>query len=298
MRILITGGSGFIGRRLCDRLADAGHEILVVSRRPERAAQKLPAGADVRPRVADFVKDPPEAVVNLAGEPIAEGRWTESKKHELVNSRVRITREVVELCRKAEPPPRVLVSGSAMGYYGDQGDRDVTEETPPNEEFVHELCARWEAEARKAEDHVGRVALLRIGLVLDRNDGMLKKMLPPFKLGLGGPLGDGRQYMPWIHREDIVRMIEFLLEHPDQSGPFNASAPEPVTNEEFTRALGRHLGRPTIFRVPAPVLKLVLGEMSRLLLTGARMVPARFQKAGFEFRYPTLDDALSDIVER
>ncbi len=295
MKILITGGSGFVGQLLCQRLIESGHQPLVVSRSPEKAAKVLPESTEVRASVRDFAADSPEAIVNLAGEPIAEGRWTEAKKKALVDSRVNITRELVEFCSSQDQPPAVMVSASAMGYYGDQGDRDVTEETEPHDEFAHQLCRRWEAEAQKAEEFGVRVAILRIGLVLDAGGGMLAKTTTPFKLGLGGKLGDGRQYMPWIHREDMVGMILFLLQNEELSGPFNASAPNPVTNAEFTRELGRALKRPTVLPAPAPALKLVFGEMSRLLLTGAKMLPARMEEAGFKFRYRELDQALAAI---
>lgn len=298
MKILVTGGSGFIGTKLCEDLADDGHIPLVVSRSPKKAAGHLPDSAIVRERVADFIEEAPEAVVNLAGEPIAEGRWTESKKKALIESRVNSTREVVKLCHQADPRPQVLVSASAVGYYGDQGGREVTEQTTPHDEFAHRLCKRWEAEALKAEEHDVRVAIVRIGLVLDAGGGMLAKTTPVFKLGLGGKLGNGKQYMPWIHREDMVNAIRFLLERDDLSGPFNASAPNPVTNAEFTRALGRALNRPAVLPAPALALKLVFGEMSRLLLTGTRMLPQRLEQAGFEFRFRDLDAALTKIFDR
>ncbi|MCG5538289.1 TIGR01777 family oxidoreductase [Halorhodospira sp. 9622] len=296
MRILITGGSGFVGKPLCARLHERGHELLVVSRNPERARAALPARTDIRPNVADFLDSQPEAIINLAGESIAEGRWTEAKKQRLLDSRLNTTQAVVDLCGQLDTPPKTLISASAMGYYGDQGDREVTEETPPNPEFVHELCARWEEAARQAESHGVRVALMRIGLVLDRDGGTLAKLLTPFRLGLGGPLGSGKQYMPWIHRTDLVRIILFLLDQEALAGPFNASAPEPVTNAEFTRTLARHLHRPAFLPAPAPALRLAFGEMSRILLTGARMRPQRLQEAGFTFEYPTLDEALSEIL--
>ena len=298
MRVLITGGTGFVGRRLCARLHERGHELLVASRNPERAQSVLPPGTDIRREVAAFADTPPEAVINLAGESIAEGRWTEAKKQRLRQSRLEITQAIVDLCGELDTPPRVLVSASAMGYYGDQGSRDVTEDTPPNPEFVHELCAEWEQTARQAESYGVRVAIARIGLVLDRDGGTLAKLLTPFRLGLGGRLGDGSQYMPWIHRSDLVRALLFLLDHEALSGAFNASAPEPVTNAEFTRTLARHLNRPALFPAPAPVLRLVFGEMARILLTGARMRPQRLQEAGFQFDYPTLDDALREILQR
>lgn len=296
MRILITGATGFIGQPLCRELVGKGHEILAVSRSPEKARDTLPDGADVRERVSDFADAAADAVINLAGEPIAEGRWTDDKKRRIVESRVQATREVVELCGKLDSPPKVLVNGSAMGYYGDQGDRDVTEDTAPNHEFAHEICDRWETEARKAESHGVRVAIARIGLVLDTGGGMLAKTLTPFKLGVGGRLGDGRQYMPWIHRDDMVRILVFLLERDDLSGPFNASAPNPVTNAEFTQALANQLHRPAVLPAPAIALKLAFGEMSRLLLTGAKMLPKRLDEAGFEFEYPELRHALAEIL--
>jgi len=293
---LITGATGFIGQPLCRQLAQKGHELLAVSRSPDKAREKLPEGAEIRAEVSDFVEAAPEAVINLAGEPIAEGRWTDEKKRRIVESRVEATRAIVELCGDAETPPKVLVSASAMGYYGDQGDRDVTEDTPPNHEFVHEICDRWETEARKAETHAVRVAVARIGLVLDTGGGMLAKTLTPFKLGVGGRLGDGSQYMPWIHREDMVRILIFLLDNDELSGPFNASAPNPVTNAEFTRALASQLNRPAVLPAPAVALKLAFGEMSRLLLTGAKMLPKRLLDAGFEFEFRRLDAAFAEIL--
>ncbi len=297
MRILITGGSGFVGQSLCAQLDADGHDLFVVSRSPDKAADALPDGADIRARIADFDDAAPEAIVNLAGEPIAEGRWTDAKKKRIVDSRVDTTREVVELCGRLETPPKVLVSASAVGYYGDQGDRDVTEDTERNEEWLSDICVKWEAEANKAADHGVRVAIVRIGLVMDEGGGMLARMLPAFKFGLGSKLGDGSQYMPWIHRDDLVRAFIFLLEHNECDGPFNGSAPNPVTNAEFTKKLASNLNRPTFLPAPAPALKLAFGEMSHMLLTGAKMLPKRLQDAGFEFRYPTLDDALADILD-
>ncbi|MFQ3789922.1 TIGR01777 family oxidoreductase [Halomonas sp. A29] len=300
MRVLITGGSGFVGQRLCQRLREAGHRLQVVSRDPEGTKRKLPEGADVRRSVLDFVDSPPQAIVNLAGEPIAAKRWSDEQKSRLIDSRVNVTRDLVILCEQlgqaSGKAPRVMVSGSAMGYYGDQGQQEVTEETSPHDEFAHRLCKRWENTALEAADFGTRVALLRTGLVLDTGGGSLAKMLPPFKLGLGGRFGDGSQFMPWIHREDLVRSILFLLERDDLDGPFNGSAPHPVTNAEFTRTLARQLNRPAVMPVPAVVLETAFGEMARLLLTGADMRPARLLEAGFEFRFPTLEQALADIL--
>ncbi|WP_110669166.1 TIGR01777 family oxidoreductase [Salinicola halophilus] len=301
MRLLITGGTGFVGSRLVERALADGHQVMVVSRDPASAGKRLGSSVSVRESAAAFVDEKPDAIVNLAGEPIADRRWSDSQKARLIESRRHATRDVVSLCEQLAATgeaPGVLVSGSAMGYYGDQGDREVTEQTPPHDEFAHRLCDMWEHEAHKAEAFGTRVACLRIGLVLDEGGGTLAKMTPAFKLGVGGKIGNGRQYMPWIHREDLVRIIEFLLTRDDLEGAFNAGAPNPVTNAGFTRALGRHLHRPTPFFVPAPLLKAALGEMSRLLLTGACMRPKRLEDAGFDFRYPTLDDALAAIFDK
>ncbi|WP_192035956.1 TIGR01777 family oxidoreductase [Halomonas sp. YLGW01] len=301
MRILITGGTGFVGRPLCRRLAEAGHDLLVVSRDPVAARQVLPASVTVAASVMEFAEARPEAIINLAGESIAGKRWSEAQKRRLVDSRVEITRELADLCGRlaeAGAAPRVMISGSAMGYYGDQGDTRVTEDTPPHDEFAHRLCERWEQEAKAAEAHGVRVVLVRTGLVLEKDGGTLAKMLLPFKLGLGGPFGSGRQFMPWIHRQDMVALLEFLLEREDLTGPFNASAPRPETNAAFTATLARHLKRPAFMAVPAWVLKIGLGEMANLLLTGADMRPARLEEAGFTFEYPTLDQALTAILGR
>lgn len=301
MRILVTGGTGFVGRPLCRRLVEAGHELLVVSRSPAAAREVLPTQARVEDSVMAFAEAQPEAIINLAGESIAGKRWSEAQKRRLVDSRVDITRELVSLCGQLADEgaaPRVMLSGSAMGYYGDQGDTRVTEDTPPHEEFAHRLCERWEQEAKAAEAHGVRVVLVRTGLVLEKDGGTLEKMLMPFKLGLGGPFGSGRQFMPWIHRADMVALLAFLLERDDLSGPFNASAPTPETNAAFTATLARHLKRPAFMAVPACVLKVGLGEMANLLLTGADMRPDRLEAAGFRFEYPTLDQALTAILGR
>lgn len=300
MRVLITGGSGFVGQRLCQRLVEAGHRVQVVSRDPAAARRRLPEEVDVRRSALDFVDTPPEALVNLAGESIAAKRWSDDQKEKLLDSRLNATRELVGLCEQLQQTgarmPRALVSASAMGYYGDQGDREVSEETPPHDEFAHRLCRRWEEAARETEAFGLRVVRLRIGLVLDQGGGSLAKMLPPFKLGLGGRFGSGKQFMPWVHREDLVRAILFLLERDDLEGPFNGSAPHPVTNAEFTRILAKQLGRPALFPVPAIALETAFGEMARLLLTGADMRPKRLQEAGFRFEYETLEAALADIL--
>ncbi|TVU67664.1 MULTISPECIES: TIGR01777 family oxidoreductase [Cobetia] len=308
MRILITGGTGFVGQALCRLLAKAEHSLAVVSRNPERAERALGAQG-ITVTAADtplaFKDWQPEAIVNLAGESIAGRRWSDAHKRELRESRLNITEHLVMLCEQLAVeghPPQVMVSGSAMGYYGAQpkagqpGDVEIDEQATPHDDFNHRLCRDWEAAAMPVTDSGVRLAIIRIGLVMEADGGTLAKLLTPFRFGLGGRLGDGRHYMPWIHRHDLIRIIERLLTDTTLSGAFNASAPHPVTNMGFTHALARALGRPAILPLPATALKLGLGEMSTLLLEGARMVPARLEEAGFRFDYPTLDVAFADIL--
>lgn len=294
MRILVTGGSGFIGRLLCPELLSAGHEVVVLTRSPQKTRQKLPEGVQCYADLSSV--DPCEAVINLAGAGIADKRWTEARKQVLKASRLETTQAVVEWMATLPVPPTVMVSASAVGWYGEQGQQEVDESTPPTSGFTHELCEAWEQAAQQAEALGVRVCCIRLGVVLDQGGGSLAKMLPAFKLGLGGRLGDGQQWMPWIHRQDVVRVVQFLLAQPECSGPYNTTAPEPVTNAEFTRALGRALHRPTVLPVPSCMLSLALGDMASLLLGSDRLVPRRLQEAGFQFRYSDLDKALADIM--
>jgi len=293
MRILVSGGTGFIGQALCPRLIQDGHDVVVWSRQAE---PKVAEGVTGIQRLDEFRGPNPDAIINLAGASIADGRWTEVRKRLLMDSRVDTTRELVEWMRTMESPPKALISSSAVGYYGEQGDRVITEGTPPTAGFTHDLCTRWENEALKAESLGVRVCLVRTGVVLDREGGALAKMLLPFKMGAGGRLGSGKHYFPWIHRADIVRIYQWLATNEQASGPYNASAPNPVTNAEFTRALGRALKRPTLFPMPEPVLRLLFGEMSELLLASNRMMPKRLLDEGFEFQYPDLNQALQAIL--
>ncbi len=293
MRVLVTGGTGFIGRALCPRLADGGHEAVVLSRSADAV---VPGAARIVADLGALDAAGFDAIVNLAGAPIGDARWTESRKKLLVDSRVKTTRDLIDWIGRSDAPPGVLLSASAVGYYGEQGDRVVTEETSPTPGFTHDLCAAWEAEARKAEAHGARVCLVRTGVVLDRDGGALAKMLPAFKMGAGGRLGSGQHWFPWIHRDDMVSIYLWLLEHASSRGAYNASAPNPVMNAEFTRALGEVLHRPTIFPMPGKVLELMFGEMSELLLVSDRMVPKRLVEEGFQFRYPQLGQALKAIL--
>jgi len=296
MRILITGGTGFIGQALCPRLAAAGHEVVLLSR---QAKPRLPKGAATSVTALDAL-DAGEfgGVINLAGEPIGDGRWTPARRKLLLDSRIETTSRLVEWMQRAKRPPGVLVSASAVGYYGEQGEREITEDTPPTPGFTHDLCAAWEREAARAAALGVRLCIPRIGVVLDRDGGALAKMLPAFRMGAGGRLGSGQHWFPWIHREDMAAILQWLLETPAASGAYNASAPNPVTNEGFTRSLGRALGRPTVLPMPAAALKLLFGEMSELLLVSDRMVPRRLLQEGFQFRYPNLDGALAAIFRR
>jgi uncharacterized protein len=296
MRVLITGGTGFVGQALCPRLVAAGHEVVILTR---QTGAKLPKGATTAvTRLDDLTPGEFGAVINLAGAPIGDARWTEQRKKLLLDSRVSTTSRLVEWIGRARKRPSTLVSASAVGYYGEQGDRPVTEETSPTPGFTHELCAAWEREAEKASTLGTRVCVMRIGVVLDRDGGALAKMLPAFRLGAGGRLGAGRQYFPWIHREDMAAICQWLLDNPKARGAYNASAPAPVTNAEFTAALGRALARPTMVNMPQAALKLLFGEMSELLLASDRMLPKRLLKEGFKFRYPDIDAALAAIFSR
>ena len=293
MRLLITGGTGFVGQALCPRLASAGHEAVILTR---QSTPRMPPGARrAVTRLDELDPGSFDAVINLAGAPIGDARWTERRKRLLLDSRVDTTARLVEWMGRAARPPQALVSASAVGYYGEQGDRPISEDTPPTPGFTHDLCAAWEREAQKAGALGVRVCVMRIGVVLDRDGGALAKMLPAFRLGAGGRLGAGRHYFPWIHRDDVVSACQWLLENPRPRGAYNVGAPNPVTNAEFTRALGRALGRPTVLPMPEAALKLLFGEMSGLLLASDRMLPTRLLKEGFRFRYPELGPALAAI---
>ncbi|ADO47681.1 TIGR01777 family oxidoreductase [[Enterobacter] lignolyticus] len=297
MKILITGGTGLIGRHLIPRLLELGHQIIVVTRSPEKARQRLDArvglwkGLDACQNL-----DGIDAVINLAGEPIADKRWTAQQKQRLCDSRWQITQRLVDLLRAGTRPPAVFISGSAAGYYGDLGEVVVTEDEPPHNEFTHKLCARWEQIAQQAQSDVTRVCLLRTGVVLAPRGGILSKMTPAFKLGLGGPIGSGRQYLAWIHVDDMVNGILWLLDNP-LSGPFNMVSPYPVRNEQFAHALGHALNRPAIFRTPAAAIRLLMGESSVLVLGGQRALPKRLEDSGFAFRWYDLEEALADVVK-
>ncbi len=237
-------------------------------------------------------------VVHLAGDNVGEGSWTEEKKRNIRESRVIGTRTLVDALKKTDNPPKIFISATAIGFYGNRGDEMLTEESSKGEGFLAEVCTAWEAESNKAKDFGARVVMPRIGVVLAKDGGALKEMLTPFKLGVGGTMGSGEQYMSWIALDDLIRLIHFALENETLNGAINAVAPNPVTNEKFTKTLGKVLNRPTIIPIPAFGIKLLFGEKGEtLLLEGARVLPQRLEDAGFEFKFPDLQDALKHVLE-
>ncbi len=292
--VLVTGATGFIGRPLVSRLRESGKCPVALTRDPERAASLL--GRSV-PCIATLEALPDgkcEALINLAGEPLANGRWSARRKAAFYESRVSLTESLVVYFQRRGQFPARVVNGSAIGYYGDRGDSLLTESLPAGEGFAAELCRDWEAAAAGFAEGGSRLCLLRTGIVLAGEGGALASMLPAFRLGLGGRLGSGRQWMSWIHRHDLVEMILHCLDHDTLSGPVNGVSPSPVTNAEFAKALGRALHRPSVFPVPAAVLRLMMGEMAdQLLLASQRVLPEAALNSGYTFRYPQLDLALS-----
>jgi uncharacterized protein (TIGR01777 family) len=280
MNIAISGASGFIGRQLLKSLATAGHSVHALSRHAP-AAESL--------READVI-------IHLAGEPVAQ-RWTAEAKRRIRESRVTGTRSLVEALATLPRRPEALICASAIGYYGSRGDEILTESSAPGSGFLPELCVAWEREAQAAEAFGVRVVRVRTGLVLDAHGGALPRMLPPFRMGVGGRLGSGRQWMSWIHLEDLVGLFQLAVESPVR-GPLNGVAPYPVTNSDFTRELARALGRPAVFPIPGFVLRLLFGEMADVLLDSQRVTAAAAEAAGFHFRFPQLDQALASLLRR
>lgn len=299
MKIVISGATGFVGSLLVERLRSQGHSLALLSRQPARAAYTSneqwftwqPGSSGPWEKSVDGV----DGIINLAGEPIAGKRWTESQKEKIRASRIDTTRALVTAIGRAKEKPKFMVSASAVGYYGSRGDETLTEESAAGKDFLGRLCVSWEQEATKAEGYGVRVALLRTGIVLGRGKGALAKMVTPFKLFVGGPLGSGKQRFPWIHIEDELALILFLAENPDAKGPFNATAPNPVTMEEFCKALGKVLNRPSWTSVPASALTLLLGELADMILSGQRAVPAAAQKLGYRFKYANVGEALQSL---
>ncbi|MCE9582430.1 MAG: TIGR01777 family oxidoreductase [Planctomycetes bacterium] len=296
MKVAVTGATGFVGRHLCAMLQEKKHQVVALT----RDVSKAPRGAEAKVwdgKDAVFLKAAVagcDAIVNLAGENIFGRKWTSEFKAALRSSRVDVTKACVEACKDG---PKVLVSASAIGYYGARGPLPIDEEGQGDQwNFLSSICLEWEAEAKKAEAHGARVALLRIGVVLGRDGGALEKMLPPFRAGFGGPIGKGDQFFSWIHIDDLCSMFIRAVEDPSWKGPFNATAPNSLSNKDFSKALGRVLHRPAFFPTPPFVLKLMLGEVADLLTTGQNVVPKKAAAAGFEFRYPEAEEALRNLL--
>ncbi|GIX44898.1 MAG: hypothetical protein KatS3mg130_1306 [Candidatus Sumerlaea sp.] len=303
MRILVSGASGFIGRPLVETLRKQGHDVIRLVRRPPAHADERywnPQRGEIQLEEPDAAPLELDAVVHLAGENIAGGRWSPAKKARIRESRVVGTRLLAETLAGRANPPRVFICASAIGIYGDRGEEMLTEDSPPAQNgFLVEVAREWEASANIAQKAGIRVVNLRLGVVLGLGGGALAAMLPPFRWGLGGPLGSGQQYMSWIALEDALACIDFVLSQSALSGPVNCVAPYPVTNREFTRELARVLRRPAFFRVPELAIKLLLGEMGReLLLASTRVYPKRLLDAGFHFCLPTLGEALEAILRK
>jgi uncharacterized protein (TIGR01777 family) len=299
MKLVIAGASGFIGSALVQRLSQRSDSLKLLSRKPRSPARAsntewlvwepgVPGGWEESVDGAD-------GVVNLAGEGIAEKRWTERQKELMHSSRIDSTGALVQAIAKAKAKPKFLINASAVGYYGPRGDETLTEESAPGKDYLARVCVAWEEEARKARDYGVRVVLVRTGIVLAKGKGALAKMVTPFKFFVGGRLGSGKQWMPWIHIDDEIGLILFLIENANAQGSFNATSPNPVTMEEFCKALGKVLNRPSWASVPASALTLLLGEMADMVLTGQRALPKGAEKLGYNFKHPTITKALESL---
>ena len=296
MRILITGGTGLIGRSLCQFWLAQGHELYVWSRTPERVKDLCGAAVHAVAELRELDQVPLDAVINLAGAPIADRPWTQARRKLLRDSRIALTKDLVSWLASLRIKPEVLISGSAVGWYGDGGEQVLTESSPvQSPDFATQLCADWETAAQAAEPLGIRVVLIRTGLVLTSKGGFLSRLMPLFKLGLGGKQGSGQQWMPWVHLDDEVALIDHVLRHPQARGAYNACAPQPARNQAFAKALGKHVRRPAIMPVPGFALKLLLGEMAGLLLGGQNIQAERTKEIGFEFKYPDLQSALAAL---
>jgi uncharacterized protein (TIGR01777 family) len=301
MQVVITGGSGLIGSEVARDLGSAGHEVVILTRDPTKAA--LPPNTravqwDGKTATGwSSLLDGNTAIVHLAGESIAAGRWSDAKKRRIRESRVESGQAVIAAIRQAKERPRVLLQGSAVGYYGPCGDEVVTESSPPGRDFLADICVEWESSTAEAEGLGVRRAILRTGVVLSRNGGALPRMAIPFRMMAGGSLGSGRQWFPWIHIADEVAAIRFLIEREDARGPFNLTAPRPLTNRDFSSALGKALHRPSLAFAPGFALRAVMGEMADMLLNGQRAVPQRLLELGYAFRYPEALPALRSLLD-
>lgn len=308
MYVVITGGTGRLGFRLSQRLAERGHRVIVLSRSPGEKHDRVPAEAEITRWDARSAQgwlehaNAADAIVNFAGEDLAGGsfipkRWTEARKRRIRQSRRKAGEAVVEAVHRADSKPKLVLQASASGYYGTTLSSEIkTENSPPGDDFLADVCVQWEAATAPVEGMGVRRIVTRTGIVLDRNEGALARLLLPMKMFVGGPLGTGDQYYPWIHVEDAVRAYQFLLENQDARGPYNISAPQPVTNRELVKTMGEVVNRPAFFPVPGFALGLTLGEVSTLVLEGQRMIPERLEQTEFEYEHPELKPALTDLL--
>lgn len=295
VNILITGGSGLIGQALIKRLQ--ADRIIVLTRNPEKSANLLPNNIEVTSSLDEVDFNNLDVVVNLAGEAIVDKRWSSTQKNIICQSRWQITQNLVDKIHAATPPPHSFISGSAIGFYGRQGASAIDEAHQDiHDEFSHQVCQKWEAIAQQANSDKTRVCLIRTGIVLASNGGALSKMLPAFKFGLGGPIANGQQFMSWIHIDDMVAVLLAAIEQPALSGVINATAPTPVSNQEFSETLSTVLSRPCMFRVPAFVLRILLGESADLILYGQNVLPRKLLDNHFKFQYPSLQKALTQLL--
>ncbi len=298
-KVVVAGGSGFLGSPLVDRLSMEGYEIALLSRTPRKESRR---GVRVVPWNAREIGawhrevNGAGAIINLAGEPMDAGRWTARQKNRILTSRVDATRAIVDAIRAAETKPTVLINASGVGYYGDVPEKEMREEERAGKGFVAETCARWEEEAWKGETLGVRVAVMRMAVVLGEDGGALVRMLLPFRLFLGGPLGSGIQWFPWVHRDDAIGAMMHALQTPEVGGPINVAAPEPVTMRQFCLALGNVMHRPSWLRVPAPALRLIIGEMADMVLTGQKVIPRKLLASGYKFRYSNVLEALEAVI--
>lgn len=297
MQVFITGATGLIGNQITQNLLNQSHSVTILTRDMDKARRRFGNYINYCHSLAQFnTLNNFDAVINLAGEPIADKRWTEQQKQKLCQSRWRTTAHLVELIKRSKTPPKVFISGSAIGYYGAQRDNLLTEQSTPHLEFTYQLCQRWEDLALEASSAQTRVCLLRTGIVLAKNGGALAKMLLPFRLGLGGVIGSGKQYMSWIHIMDMVEAVNFLLAKDDLSGPFNMCSPNAVTNREFSYTLAKVLKRPCIIPIPACGVKGIMGEVATVVVDGQRAFPQKLQESGFRFNYEKIEPALTNLL--
>lgn len=299
MKFLVTGGSGFIGARLCQSLINAGHDVTILTRDKQKTAAKFKGKINLIDSLKT-IEEYYDVLINLAGESLSNGRWTKKKKRAIYTSRIETTQALIDYIARIKVKPQLLINGSAIGYYGSSLVNEFTEnDLPIEKDFGHDLCRQWEAKAYEAKPYGVRVVCLRIGIVLGREGGALSKMLLPFTLCLGGKMGDGKQWMSWIHIDDLIGLMAHIINHPDIEGPINGTAPIPVTNEAFTLALGNAMNRPVIFTLPAFVLTFLLGEMAdMLLLKGQKVIPEKAIQYNYDFQYKNIEVALNSIFKQ